>query len=148
MAIKLFWYFIFLLEVRKNFWLMVFSDVQLIIYNDKQTRLLSKNNVKNYQQGSTSNRKPAIYCDLIVCIERGKFEQQITSSSSVARMNLSKFLHKFYIIAMLNYGVKVVLTYCTFWSIPGYERWTKRPEKAKIQFTAMQNARRRLLQEL
>lgn len=42
MAIKLFWYFIFLLEVRINFWLMVFSDVQLIMYKNKETWLLSR----------------------------------------------------------------------------------------------------------
>lgn len=42
LALKLLCYFISLLEVRKNFSLMLFSDVWLIIYHGKETKLLSR----------------------------------------------------------------------------------------------------------
>lgn len=66
--------------------------------------------ISNKEVQATENLQFTVYSDLVY-IETAKFEQQITSSSSVARMNLSKFLHKFCIIVTLNYGVKVVLMY-------------------------------------
>lgn len=67
--------------------------------------------ISNKEVQATENLQFTVYSDLVVYIETAKFKQQITSSSSVARMNLSKFLHKFCIIVTLNYGVKVVLMY-------------------------------------